>query len=130
CSKAAVCIFAAIALFCGRAAATSLPIHYDLRLEPDIANKTLKGSLTLTVEGNAENLDLDCGDLSVDSVREGTQALKFVLADHHLRISLTPINRPAKLRLISIDYHGTPRRGIRFFPDRVQVYTVFSTSEW
>ena len=31
-------------------------------------------------------------------------------------------------RSVRIKYHGTPTRGIRFYPD--QVYTVFTTSEW
>ena len=33
-------------------------------------------------------------------------------------------------REIEVEYHGTPRRGIRFFPEPAQVYTVFSTSQW
>ena len=51
-------------------------------------------------------------------------------SDRHLEVSLS---RPAKAnekREIEIEYHGTPRRGIRFFPERTQVYTVFSTSQW
>ena len=43
------------------------------------------------------------------------------------------MSRPAKAneqREIEVEYHGTPRRGIRFFPEPAQVYTVFSTSHW
>src|SRR5207247_11097386 len=43
------------------------------------------------------------------------------------------LSRPAQLgetREIEIAYHGEPRRGIRFFPDQAQVYTVFATSQW
>jgi len=29
-----------------------------------------------------------------------------------------------------VEYHGAPHRGVRFYPDRMQVYTVFSTSQW
>jgi len=47
--------------------------------------------------------------------------------DHKLRVSLLKTARETQLE---VNYHGSPRRGIRFFPDRQQVYTVFSTSQW
>ena len=43
------------------------------------------------------------------------------------------MSRPAKAkekREIEIEYHGTPGWGIQFFPERTQVYTVFSTRRW
>lgn len=107
--------------------------HYDALLEPDIANKAIKGTLLLQLKARsagANEIELDCGELTVDSVREGKHALKYSQSDHRLRVSLS---RPAKRdqsREIEIVYHGTPRRGIRYFPDRMQVYTVFSTSQW
>jgi aminopeptidase N len=119
-----------------RAQATSTPFtitHYDVLIEPDIANKSIKGTVLIRLESrtaNATSVELDCGDLTVDSVREGKQTLRHSQADHRLRVFFS---RPAKLsqvRRIEIVYHGTPRRGIRFFPERMQVYTVFSTSQW
>jgi aminopeptidase N len=41
--------------------------------------------------------------------------------------------RPVKLnekREIEIEYHGTPKYGIRFYPEQAQAYTLFSTSQW
>ncbi|HEX7294317.1 MAG TPA: hypothetical protein VF251_01110, partial [Pyrinomonadaceae bacterium] len=108
-------------------------VDYHLRLEPDITNKSLVGRESIKFVARAANLthvELNCGELTVDSVRESGVAQKFVRNQHKLVISL---ERPAKLnetRALEIEYHGTPRRGIRFFPDRLQLYTIFSTSQW
>lgn len=107
--------------------------HYDALLEPDIANKAIKGTLVIQLKARspgAAEIQLDCGELTVDSVRDGRDVLKYSQSDHRLHISLS---RPAKRdqsREVEIVFHGAPRRGIRFFPDRMQVYTVFSTSQW
>src|SRR5262249_46459587 len=60
-----------------------------------------------------------------DSVQENNKPLQFSVNEHKLRVSL-----PNGKREIEVKYHGAPKRGIRFFPDRQQVYTVFSTSQW
>jgi aminopeptidase N len=107
--------------------------HYDALLEPDIVHKSITGRLLITIKarsGNAKVLDLDCGDLTVENVREGNEALKFSQADHRLTVFLPRSAKRNQFRQIQIRYHGTPRRGIRFFPERSQVYTVFSTSHW
>jgi len=108
-------------------------IDYNLRLEPDIANKSLVGKESIKFVARTANLmqvEFNCGELTIDSVKESGVARKFVRKDRKLTISL---DKPAKLneaREFEIEYHGTPRRGIRFFPERQQVYTIFSTSQW
>lgn len=108
-------------------------IDYNLRLEPDITNKSLVGKESIKFVARTANLsevELNCGELTIDSVKESGATRKFVRKDRKLTISL---DRPAKLneaRKLEIEYHGTPRRGIRFFPERQQVYTIFSTSQW
>ena len=108
-------------------------LHYDAQLQPDIANKTITGKVLIQIVSSVSvlnSIDLDCGDLSIDAVRENRTVQKFVKSGQRLKILLS---RPAKAndkREIEIEYHGTPRRGIRFFPEREQVYTVFSTSQW
>ena len=108
-------------------------LHYDAEVEPDIANKTVTGRVLIRLISRAGNLaavELDCGELIIDSVRENKRAQKYAQNDHRLNISLS---RPAKAnetREIEVEYHGAPRRGIRFFPEQQQVYTVFSTSQW
>ncbi len=114
-------------------AASFVVTHYDALIEPNMPNKSITGRLLITVKARSNNanvLELDCGDLTVESVREGKDALKYSQSDHRLKVILS---RPAKenqLRQIAIRYNGTPRRGIRFFPERAQVYAIFSTSHW
>ena len=101
-------------------------LHYAATLEPDISSKSLKGSVQIRVSAlNA--VDFNCGDLIVDSVTESGAPLQFSVSAHRLHVSLTSAKR---LHEIKINYHGSPKYGIRFFPDRQQVYTIFSTSQW
>jgi aminopeptidase N len=108
-------------------------VHYEAQLEPDIVNKTVRGQVRIKIVSRTENLseiEFECGDLTIDAVREGGAAQKFARRERQVIISLV---RPAKTnetREIEIDYHGAPRRGIRFFPEQEQVYTVFATSQW
>ena len=102
-------------------------IHYSATLEPDITNKSVKGSVVIRVRATSNLVEFNCGDLTIDSVRENGKALQFSVNDHKVKVSLA---RGQGERNIEIQYHGLPKRGIRFFPDRQQVYTVFSTSQW
>lgn len=107
--------------------------RYDAILEPDIPNKSIKGTLRVQLRARAENaneIDLDCGDLTVDGVREGKKVLRYSQSDHRLKIYLSRPAEQYQFREIEIAYHGAPRSGIRFFPERMQVYTIFSTSQW
>ena len=113
--------------FSGAQAATLDVLHYDVTLEPDIAAKSVKGAVRIRFSTDSHEADFNCGNLTIDAVRFASATLKFVVVDHHLKVSL-----PAggKTREIEIDFRGTPKYGIQFFPDRQQVYTVFSTSQW
>src|SRR5215212_5291877 len=100
-------------------------LHYDVTLEPDISAKSVKGSVLIRVSTTSTAVEFDCGALTIDKVSEAKAPLQFSVNNHKLRVSLRP-----GIREIQIDFHGTPKYGIRFFPDRQQVYTVFSTSQW
>jgi len=100
-------------------------LHYAATLEPDIAAKSVKGTVRIRLIADTPEVEFNCGDLTIDSVRLGGAALKFSVLDHHLRVSI-----PKRAQEIDIEFHGIPKRGIRFFPDRQQVYTIFSTSQW
>jgi aminopeptidase N len=102
-------------------------LHYAATLEPDIAAKSVKGSVLIRVSTTSTVAEFDCGVLSIDMVSEGKAPLKFTVSDRKLRVSLPPGKR---IRELEINFHGTPKYGIRFFPDRQQVYTIFSTSQW
>jgi len=108
-------------------------LHYDAQLEPDIVNKTITGKVLVRLISRADTLaevEFDCGDLIIDAVREGSEAQVFARRDRRLIISLSRSAKANETRVLEVDYHGSPRRGIRFFPEREQVYTVFSTSQW
>jgi len=107
--------------------------HYEARIEPDMATKSVRGRLLIefnSLVNNLAEIRLNAGALIIDSVRDGKSLLKFERKGSLLHVNLT---RPAKLnekREIEIEYHGTPRHGINFFPEQQQIYTLFSTSQW
>src|SRR6266496_594814 len=108
-------------------------VHYDAQIEPDIGGKIIKGKVLIQLLSRTNNLatvEFDCGDLTIEAVREKGVARKFTTQEHHLNIPLSRTARVKEQREIEVIYHGAPRRGIRFFPDQRQVYTVFSTSQW
>jgi aminopeptidase N len=108
-------------------------LHYDARVEPDIAQKTVAGKVRIQFVSLTDGLtavEFDCGDLIISAVRENEEGLKFTRSGGRLNVTLS---RPAKARerrRIEVLYHGAPRRGIRFFPEREQTYTAFSNSQW
>ena len=108
-------------------------LHYDAQVEPDIPNKSITGKVLIQLVSTItklEAVDLDCGELTIESVRENGAPQKFVKNGERLHIVLSRPAKAGEKRQIAIAYHGKPRRGIRFFPDQQQVYTVFSTSQW
>ena len=111
---------------CVAHAATSLDVlDYNATLEPDIAAKSVKGTVRIRFSTESQEAEFNCGELTIDSVRMAGAALKFSVTDHRLRVSLP---KGPRTREVEIEFHGTPKYGIRFFPDRQQVYTIFSTS--
>ena len=102
-------------------------LHYSVMLEPDIGAKSVKGSVLIRVSTTSATVEFDCGELTIDAVHEANNSLQFSVAKRRLSVSLPTGKR---VREIQIEFHGTPKFGIRFFPDRQQVYTIFSTSQW
>lgn len=107
--------------------------HYDAAVEPDLAAKTLVGRVAIDLVSTTASLDavdLDIGALTIDSAGESGHALEFSQGDRRLHVRL---NRPAarsERRRLEIAYHGAPRFGLEFVPEKSQVYTIFSTSQW
>ena len=102
-------------------------LHYSATLEPDISAKSVKGSVLIRVSTTSPTVEFDCGELNIDAVSEAGASLHFSVTNRRLHVSLPSGKR---VREIQIEFHGTPKYGIRFFPDRQQVYTIFSTSQW
>ncbi len=108
-------------------------IEYAAEIEPDLANKSIKGKVTirfrLLADGPRE-IHLNAGVLEIDEVKEGKRSLRYEKKGELLTISLDRAARKNDMRSITIGYHGTPRSGIKFFPEQRQLYTLFSTSQW
>src|SRR5688572_24695038 len=66
-------------------------VHYTATVEPDIANKSVKGTVFIRFLTKANNLtyaEFDCGDLTIDSVRLGGSPLQFEVKARRLKVSL------------------------------------------
>ncbi|HVF45659.1 MAG TPA: M1 family metallopeptidase [Pyrinomonadaceae bacterium] len=108
-------------------------LHYDARVEPDVINKTIRGRVSIRLVARAGGLgalEFDCGELVIDAVREGAKADRFERAERVVRVFLSRPARAGETREVEFEYHGAPRCGIRFYPERETVYTVFTTSQW
>jgi aminopeptidase N len=106
--------------------------HYEVRLEPRLDARTIAGTAILTVRPDndaVEAIVLNRGGLEVDAVHEESSPRIFTLEGNRLVVRL-PRSRSWRERTLTIDYHGTPRSGLVFAPEREQLYTLFSTSQW
>ncbi len=107
-------------------------LNYAAHIEPDLA-RTVAGRVTITFVASVDTLsvvDFDAGDLVIETVRTGRVAQPFVKNGRGLRVSLTPPLRAGEQRSVDVVYHGAPRSGVQFHPERSQLYTIFSTSQW
>lgn len=108
-------------------------LHYAARLDPELAGKTLRGrvaiSFVLKTPG-AKAVEFDAGELRIDAVREHGAALAFEKVGKRLRVSLPGPAHAGARHQIEIAYHGAPRFGLQFHPERDELYTIFSTSQW
>jgi aminopeptidase N len=107
-------------------------LHYDVTLEPDFAARTVTGTVVvrMAIQRSLDRVELDRDDLIVDSVTEGGHPQAFEPHDRKLTIHLARPAVPNETREIEIAYHGTPRNGLRFVPDRAEAFSNFSTSHW
>jgi aminopeptidase N len=107
-------------------------LHYAASIELNIQASSVAGHVSIRVRllAAVDSLEFDRGELTVGAVREGSTTLRFEQLPRRLRVRLPqPIQR-GQMRTIDIDYRGTPKFGLQFAPERSQVYTIFSTSQW
>ncbi len=98
------------------------PLNYNVSLT---FNQTLteisKARAEISVLSLADNLsmvDLDFGELEIDSVTVGNQAARYVRAADSLRVSLSkPASRGTRF-VITVSYHGKPRDGLILARDK------------
>src|SRR5450432_2737723 len=71
-------------------------INYSAEIEPDLTNNTLKGKESFRFIARADRLseiEINCGELTIDNVLEHGAPLKFSTKDRKLHIALL---RPAR----------------------------------
>jgi aminopeptidase N len=107
-------------------------VHYDATLEPDVQAGTVTGFVRIRVAATtlAEQLTLDRGALAIDAVRIDAVDQRFDVIERHVSVHLHPPLPAGATREVEVTYHGTPRSGLQFPPDRAQVYAIFTTSDW
>lgn len=75
-------------------------------------------------------VEFDIGDLTVDSVTAGGNPAVYSQAAKRLKVELGGPARSGDRRRLEVEYHGAPRYGLEFAPEKSEVYTIFSTSQW
>ena len=107
-------------------------VHYDATLVPDLQTGTVTGAVRIRVAATtrAEALTLDRGALTIDAVRVAAVDQRFDLPERRVVVRFDPPLTAGATHEIEITFHGTPRSGLQFPPDRSQVYAIFTTSDW
>lgn len=108
-------------------------LDYTATVRPNIPTKTVAGEVAIHLRVLARELrtlEFDRGDLLVDRVVAQGQALDFDLLPRKVEVDLPASVAAGELLDLSIAYHGAPSSGLLFAPEREQVYTVFTTSQW
>ena len=101
--------------------------HYAAYLEPKLDAGTIAGSVTLTLDrSGAGVVRLQKGELTIDAVEREGSAIAVDVTGQTLTINVGE----GAARSVIVRYHGAPRSGLSFAPERKQLYTSFSTSRW
>ncbi|HEU5237194.1 MAG TPA: hypothetical protein VFU37_08640, partial [Pyrinomonadaceae bacterium] len=98
------------------------PLHYDINLTfneqlTEISAARTQISLEV-IKQNVTEIDLDFGEMSVDSVLIAGVEAQYNRTNEQLNVTLSqPANRGDKLS-ITINYHGKSKYGLTFAKDR------------
>ncbi len=117
-------------------AATPRPIdivHYVVELTPDLSNGHIQGQMVIHFRGSESTSDivtLNSGALVVEAVEYAGRPLRFEQVDQQLQIHLPRPVRAGRRGTLRLRYHGAPAFGLEFHPERRELYTLFSTSQW
>ena len=96
------------------------PLHYDVDLTFDDQLTQIAVRTDIAVEVLAQNLtkiDLDFGDLPIDSVLVSGTAAKFERTPEMLNVMLATAANPGDTLNVSVNYHGHPKDGLIFTKD-------------
>ncbi|MBS1792316.1 MAG: M1 family metallopeptidase [Acidobacteria bacterium] len=106
---------------------------YDAEIRPELTSRSVRGKVAVAFRALTENpaeITLNAGALEIERVGSGGDELAFEKSGALLKIRLArPLRKNAELT-VTISYHGKPKYGVEFFPEKNQAYTIFSTSQW
>src|ERR1041385_3479498 len=98
------------------------PLHYDVELNFD---DQLSGFTAARTRISAEvlsptlnTIDLDFGDLTIDSVLVLDKPAQFQRTAEPLNVILAPAAKRGDKLAITVNYHGRPKDGLVFAKDR------------
>jgi aminopeptidase N len=89
-----VLILVANVLVHGSAPVDTDVLHYAATLEPDIAAKSVKGSVRIRFHTTARVLEFDCGDLTVDTVSAAGAPLQFSVTKYERQVKTSRSSFP------------------------------------
>ena len=105
--------------------------HYEVKIEPDMAARRLKGEVTIQLHSIVDGLDaleLDAGSLQVSAVVEEFANLRFERSGELLVVHPDKPIRLGEVRRITVRYGAQPAPGLSFFDN--QVWAAYFTSHW
>jgi aminopeptidase N len=108
-------------------------LKYSAEIQPNIADKTLNGRETIQIKivnTGVESIQFDADGLSVASVFHKKSKLNFTIQEKKLHIQLPRVATAGEKYNIDIEYSAKPAFGMQFYPEREELYTIFSTSQW
>ena len=98
------------------------PLHYDVALTlNDQLTEIAKARTEISVEVLAANLnkiDLDFGEMAVDSISVSGQPAQFERSPEMLNVTLAHAAQAGDKLTIVVSYHGRPKDGLIFANDR------------
>lgn len=97
------------------------PQHYDVQLtlnEQLTAITAARTDITITTLKRTNSLDLDFGDLEIDSVLLDSKPVQFLHQDGKLLIELNSAREPGSKVRVSVIYHGKPKDGLILTKDK------------
>jgi aminopeptidase N len=108
-------------------------LDYRAEIAPDIATESVRGEVQIRFRSRTpalRSVRFDRGELTIDSVFDGDNALAFDTSTGVIEATLIRPLRMGETRTLRIRYRGSPRHGLQFDRVRNEAYTIFSTSQW
>lgn len=98
------------------------PIHYEVSLTfNEKLTEIVSARTEVTVKfvkDNVDSIDLDFGDMPIDSVRLSGKTVDYSQKGGKLFVSLARATKRDEQLIVAVDYHGRPKDGLIFTADK------------